>query len=62
MMGKNQELKRLALQSIVFSIDAVRKEIEYVQENNSDLHEKIIDLSSAIQVLAAAYVKIERGK
>ena len=26
-MGKNQDLKRLALQSIVFSMDAVRKKI-----------------------------------
>lgn len=61
-MGKNQDVKRLALRSIMFSIDAVKKEIEYVQENSDDLHERIIPLSSAIQVLSAAYAKIERGK
>ena len=60
-MGKNQDVKRLALQSIMFAIDAVKKEIEYVRENSIELHEQIVPLSSAIQVLADAYAKIERG-
>ena len=61
-MMKNEQ-KKLALNTVLFAMDAMRNEIEAVQASlmiDSD-YEKIERLSNCILVLSEAWKNIERG-
>ena len=60
---KNEQ-KKLALNTISFSMDAIRKQIEIVTDGvmlDADINE-VERLSDAIRVLSAAWKNVEGGK
>lgn len=60
-MNKNKDLKRLAQQTILHSMDQVTSEIEYVADNAvADSEKRIFVLSESMAKLTEAFMKLER--
>ena len=60
-MNENEDLKRLAQQTILHSMEQVTSEIEYVADNAvADSENRIFVLSESMKKLTEAFMKIER--
>ena len=60
-MNKNDDLKRLAQQTILHSMEQVTSEIEYVADNAvADSEKRIFILSESMTKLAEAFMNLER--
>lgn len=60
-MNKNEDLKRLAKQTILHSMEQITSEIEYVADNAvSDSEKRIFMLSESMSKLSEAFMRLER--
>ena len=60
-MNENKDLKRLAQQTILHSMEQVTSEIEYVADNAvTDSEKRIFILSESMTKLAEAFMNLER--
>ena len=61
MSEHNEDLKRLAQQTILHSMEQVTSEIEYVADNAmTDSEKRIFILSESMTKLAEAFMNLER--
>ena len=60
-MNKNKDLKRVAQQTILHSMEQVTSEIEYIADNVvADSEKRIIILSESMAKLTEAFMNLER--
>lgn len=60
-MNENEDLKRLAQQTILHSMEQVTSEIEYVADNAvADSEKRIFMLSESMAKLTEAFMNLER--
>lgn len=60
-MNKDKDLKRLAQQTILHSMEQVTSEIEYVADNAvTDSEKRMFTLSETMAKLTEAFMKLER--
>ena len=60
-MNKNKDLKRVAQQTILHSMEQVTSEIEYIADNVvADSEKRIFVLSESMAKLTEAFMRLER--